>query len=133
MADPRFEIQKAIVAVLEGDAGVGALCADRIYDDVPAETVFPYLVIDDMQVSPENTMLTRGFSISVNIYAWSRYRGRKEVRALADAVFTALDRVALSLGGGFTHIDTQLLAENTFRDGDGLTYANVQTFRIRAE
>lgn len=131
-ADSQWAVQQAIVAKLKGAAALTAIVGQRIYDDVPQGTAYPYIVVDDMTSVPFDTQGGVGAQVGVNIYCWSQYRGRKEVRQMMDAIYAALNRQALTISG-HAHIDTLFMTSSTFRQGDGRTYSGMTSFRVTTE
>lgn len=120
MADPDLELQGAIVAALKGDAGVGALVADRIYDRVPENAAFPYVSYGPTDDTSADADCITGFDIFVQLDVWSRAVGLPECKRIADAVRVALHDSDLPLPTNalvfLEHRQTRV-----FRDPDGLT------------
>jgi hypothetical protein len=115
-----WALQQAVYAALAADAGVAALAGARIYDAVPREAAFPYLVIGDGSEADWSTKTDRGSAVTLIIRAWSRGAGQKEARQLAEAVRACLDGATLALGSG-TLIAWNYLNTTQARDSDGVT------------
>ncbi|MCP8894297.1 DUF3168 domain-containing protein [Shinella daejeonensis] len=128
MTSPSHELQVAIVARLETDAGVSALVAGRVYDDVPPENeriedtgaAWPYVSMGPSDELSDDADCIDGFEISFQIDCWSRAVGFPEVRKVADAVRRALHDEDLPLAENamvsFRHRITRVM-----RDPDGKT------------
>ena len=129
-ADSQWALQAAIFAALGADAGVKSLIGDpvRVFDHVPPESAFPYLVIGEATSRPFDAKTHDGMEQTLTLHAWSRYRGLKEIKDIMAAVANALDQQALSLAG-HTLILLRFEFGTTFLDSDGLTRHGVQRFR----
>lgn len=129
-----YPVQQAIYGVLSNDAPLLALVAG-VYDDVPqAEdagdpVAFPYVTLGEDIATDWSTDTDSGADVTVTIHTWSRYYGRKETKQIQGAVYDALHRASLNIGGQhFVMID--FLQSNSFIDADGKTRHGVQTFRL---
>lgn len=122
MSDPGWELQKAIYAALNGNlTAIGGGNAP-VYDDVPADAAYPYVVLDGQSVIPQDGLVRRRETRPVNGSIWSTYRGQREVLEILGQVYTLLDRQRLSLGGGHRTVIVRVTRQNTSRDADGVTY-----------
>jgi len=129
-ADSQWALQTAIFAALSADADVKTHIGDpaRIFDHVPPESVFPYLVIGEATSGPFDVKTHEGMEQTLTLHAWSRYRGLREIKDIMTAVTKALDQQALSLVG-HTLVLLRFEFATTFLDSDGLTRHGVQRFR----
>ena len=123
-----WELQKAIYSRLTGFAALMAL-ADSVYDHVPQEANFPYVVIGDDAYAPLDTHDTIGSDSTATVHTWSRYRGLKETKQIQREIYNALHRHSLSVTGADT-TDCQFIFGDIFLDQDGLTRHGVQQFRV---
>lgn len=137
------ELQKAVVAKLFATAAVTSQLAAHafsagkkaIYDDVPQaaspESVFafPYVVVGDTTEIPFDADDFVGRESTITIHSFSRYRGKKEVKTIMDAVKAALHEQPLAVTG-----ETTILVHFDFAeivpDPDGRTRHGVQRFRV---
>lgn len=87
MAHPALPLQKAIFDALGASSELTALVGDRIYDHVPDDAVFPYVVIGDDSFSRD---LWR-HECFVTILAFTEQVGLTGVKRLASIINTALD------------------------------------------
>jgi len=128
-ADSQWPLQQAVYAALTGDATLQGLLGApaRVFDHVPADTAFPYLVLGEAASAPFDAKTEDGMAQTLTIHTWSRYRGLKETKEIMAAVAAALDDRSLSLAG---HALVLLRFEfgATFLDADGLTRHGVQRF-----
>ncbi|HYD66170.1 DUF3168 domain-containing protein [Azospirillum sp.] len=97
MSSVSLELQGAIVARLVGFAPLTALIADRVYDAVPDEAVFPYISVGPDQIVSDDAECLTAFEVFLQLDAWSRTEGRVEVKRVAEAVRLALHGFDLSL------------------------------------
>ncbi len=127
-ADSQWPLQVALRAALVADAALDGLIAGRVYDHVPQDSVFPYLVIGDTTTRDFDTKTEDGMEHTLTIHTWSRYRGLSETKAIMAATVDALEGQGLTVTG---HRLTLLRFEfsATFLDPDGLTRHGVQRFR----
>lgn len=119
------QVQQAIYAALTG----ASIAAGRVYDQVPANPVFPYVTIGDEQVLDESTGCGAAWEVFVDIHCWSRpVAGSKlEVKALAATVVTAILGIASVAGHLLVGIEHQ--TTRVFRDPDGKTEHAAITIR----
>ncbi|MGY3527698.1 DUF3168 domain-containing protein [Bradyrhizobium sp. USDA 4452] len=133
LTDPSLALQGAIVAALKDDAGVSAIVAARVFDQVGRNpdgsptVAFPYIAIGDTQVLPELAECTDAASSYVTLHLWSRAVGFPEVKRLGAAVIKVLHDAALELAGG-TLQSLLLNSTHYIRDPDGLTSHAVLVF-----
>jgi hypothetical protein len=127
VADPSLELQGAIVARLKADGAVQALVGQRIYDPVPPAATFPYLSLGADDVISDDADCITGFEITVQIDAWSRQPGFKEVKQIGDAVRVALHDYDFTLSVNASVLFEHRVTRN-MRDPDGLTNHAAITF-----
>jgi hypothetical protein len=124
---PELELQGAVVARLKSDSSVTALISTRVYDPVPASPTFPYVSYGPETAISDDAECVTGFSINVQLDAWSRQGGFKEVKEIADAVRASLHGYAFNLSTNAAVFFEHRITRN-FRDPDGLTNHSAITF-----
>lgn len=119
----------AIRDALLGDAALQALVIDRIYDDPPADVIFPYLTLGRVESRPADTASRDAIEHAITLHGWSRHGGRAETLDIIAALRGALHNAPLTLEG---HKLVLLLATfaDVFRSGDARTTHGV--LRLRA-
>jgi hypothetical protein len=127
-----LELQKAVFAVLTGDAGVGALVGDRIYDATPRKAQFPYLNFGSGRTDDWSTGTEEGEEHSLTLHAWSREPGKRETYQILEAVKAALHDTALDLDG-HRLVNLRFESAQAARDPDGITWHGVMRFRAVTE
>lgn len=113
---PQLPLQKAIF-----DRLTAQLAPTPVYDDVPEEATFPYVVIGDDQGTAWYTKTFGGREVATTIHVWSQYRGEKEAKEIMDKVVTALTNITLSLTGNFTVVGAISDFDDVIREPDGIT------------
>lgn len=125
-----YELQTAIFTLLQADAPLAALVGDRVFDDVPDnQDVFPYVNIGEDTLNQWDNDSDAGFSATVSIHTWSRYKGRKETKQVQGAIYDALHNASLPITG-YNAILIQQRSEQSFVDPDGKTRHGVQIFNV---
>ena len=132
--DGSWPLQKAVYAALSDDAGLKALIGDppRLYDDVPQDTLFPYVTLGEVTTADWGTATEKGTAHRLTLHAWSRYGGRKDVKDIMAAVYDALHEADLTLEGHHL-ISLRFQFSDVFRDADLETYHGVMRYRALTE
>ncbi len=131
MSAALFEIQKAIYAKLTGDAVLMGKVAG-VFDAVPPNQAYPYLVIGDATEVPWDLFGTLGNEITMTMHIWSRYAGFAEALNILAEINRVLNRAALVLTGYNTFVCIYEWSE-TLRDPDGITRHVPVRYRIIVE
>lgn len=106
--------------------------AQSVCDHVPANAVFPYIVIGNMSSRPLDTQRYEGRETTAVIHSYSRKDGMKELKNIMTAVQEALHHVDFSVDDE-TLVMCQEISSDTFLENDGETRHGVQHFRIITE
>lgn len=133
MSNPGWDLQKAAYNALIADSELAVLLGgERVYDDVPQNTEFPFVVLDQMRINDWSTGTDRGSEHILMLHVWSRYDGKQEAYEIADTIRELLDDTELTLDNNrlvnLTHQYSDLK-----RDADGETYHGVLRFRAVTE
>ncbi len=131
MSASLFAAQEAVYGALSSDATLKTLIGDpaRLYDQVPPAALFPYVTLGDVVLRDFDTKDRSGFEQSVTLHIWSRYRGRKELKEIMNAVHSVLHGADLNVDGA-DYVDCRFQTASTNLDGDGLTFHGVMRFRM---
>lgn len=131
MTNAQWELQRAVYQALGADAALKEQIGDpaRIYDDPPPDAVFPYLTVGEARAKPFPGV-AGGLEHDLNLHVFSRYAGRREVKAVMGAVYDALHDASLALAGHVL-VNIRFVFGDAFRrrDGDGPIYQGAMRFR----
>jgi hypothetical protein len=124
-----WTLQKAVFARLMADAGLKAEIGDppRLYDDPPADAVFPYVLLGEARVSPL-AGVDGGLEHEIRLQIFSRYAGRREVKRIIDALYDALHEADFAVEGA-TLVNIRFVFGDAFRRAGTETYQGVARFR----
>jgi|SRR5690606_2996377 len=120
-------LQQAVYDQLSGYPGM-----PTVYDDVPGDAAFPYVVIGDDTHIPFDTDDSLGSESTLTLHVWSRYRGKKECKDIMALIYAALTRQPLALDG-HDLITIEFEYSEVVLDPDGQTRHGVQRFRALVE
>jgi hypothetical protein len=126
-----WSIQEAVFKRLKDYEPLTDLIS-AVYDHVPQNAVYPYVVIGDDTSIAWDTDDSLGSESTLTIHVWSRLRGRKETKLIQEQIYNALNRYELEITGLHT-IDIISEFAETFLDADGITRHGVQRFRLITE
>jgi len=130
-----WDLQVSIKAKLDANStltGMLANGADSIRDFVREDDAFPYIVSSEVVSRESDTMLYNGYDNLVSIHVYSRYKGQKEAKEIAEQVYNSLHKQDLTMSSG-THILTKFNSANYLIDADGETRHVVMNFKIVTE
>jgi len=87
MTSANQQLQTSLFKTLAADADLQtALGGDKIFENVPERSSFPYIVLGRQVVSDWSTATEDGVAIVFFIHIWSRSTDRDECNALQEAV-----------------------------------------------
>jgi hypothetical protein len=121
-----LQIQKAVYTAL-----VAALDVP-VFDNVPQNSPYPYVVVGDDTAVPWDTDDSLGTEATVTVHAWSQYRGRAEAKELLQQIYTALHRQDIAVENAVT-IESIAEFQQTIVESDGLTRHGIIRFRITVD
>jgi hypothetical protein len=127
-----FALQQAIFAALSASSDLQVLIGNRLFDFVPPDSPFPYVVFGDGSESDWSTATEDGTEHAVQIDVWSREPGHKEAKEIADVIRATLNNAALTVTGA-TLIDIRHLTTDFSRESDGQTFQARLRFRAVTE
>lgn len=102
-----------------------------VLDHVPANySRFPYVKVNSLKLNNNDTDTENGFRATIQIEAYSRYRGQKEAADINKLIYDALHRATLpdTASFGFSTIHQDF--SNILTESDGLTRVSVQRFTV---
>ncbi len=96
-------VQAFIVQTLLNDAGVSAIVADRVWDDVPSNPILPYCAMGTGYHIPADAECVSAREYTFQVECWSQQQGqREEVNRLIDAMFAALHNATGDIGADYS-------------------------------
>lgn len=139
MALPQWELVKAAMAVYRADTTLQGLITGaqsptwNIFDSVPINQAFPYVVINDIS-SVSGIGLTMPYGkakdVLMQIDIFSQYAGFKEAQTIASRLDDLTDEVSLALGDGFTNYMTMFTNSMQKVESDGITRRVMLEYRF---
>ena len=125
-ADSSWELQQAIYTALTNDSALMAMITG-VHDHVPQETAFPYVTIGESTAVDWRTVGHDGMELTLVLHAWSRERGRREVKLILAEIHRILNHAKLTVPG---HVLVWLHFEfsQTLQDSDGATYHGIARY-----
>lgn len=121
-----FSIQSAIYSALNGNITAS------VFDHVPEDSPFPYVVIGEDLASEHDTDTEQGYETVLTFHIWSRYRGKLEVKRIDKEIYNILHRADLTIVGQYT-INLMWESSEIILDSDGLTYHGITEYRLLSE
>jgi len=99
-------------------------------DHIPQDDVYPYVQVNGMNLTNNDTVVENGFTATIDVIAWSRYRGQKEVSKIVLDIYKALHRHAFAdtTSYGISGIHQEF--SKIITESDGLTRQGIQRFKI---
>ena len=122
-------VQKAIFSTLSADSSLDSLVGNnKILDDVPQGTNYPYVQIGEETSIDAGLKDKEAQEYTLTIHIWSRYRGNKETKEIAERIYTLLHNGAISVtGASLANFRNEFFT--VLIDDDGLTRHGVMRFR----
>jgi hypothetical protein len=123
-----LDLQKAVYLALSD------MISAPVYDHVPQDTPYPYVVIGEDNFVDWSTDDKNGFEATVNIHVWHRpegdsgSRGRSAVKVIQGEIYGILQRSSFDIGA-YGNPGMSYEYSDCFLDTDGTTYHGVQRFR----
>jgi Protein of unknown function (DUF3168) len=129
-----FALQQAIYAALAASPDLQSLIGDppRLYDYVPRDSAFPYVVLGDGSESDWSTATEDGTEHVLQIDVWSRTTGHREAKQIAGVIRATLNDAPLSVSDAAL-IDIRYVAAALARQPDGQTTRAALRFRAVTE
>lgn len=124
------EVYKAIYDRLS--AQLTANIYDHVPQDLP-ESSYPFVRLDPLQTVVNDVDDKTGFVATIQVVSYSRYRGNKEISALALSVYNSLHRYDLPDTTTYGISGIQQTFERIATQPDGLTRNAVQQYEVLFE
>ena len=130
-----WHLQSALYSKLTENAALCSLLAagsGGVYDEVPRDAVFPYIVIGDMSSLPEDTQDSRAEDVRMTLHIYSRSAGQRECKQVIDAAAAALEDGALNIAGHVAVLCRRVSASCLLM-ADGETRQGLLEYRLLVE
>jgi hypothetical protein len=124
-----LDLQKAIYGALNNVISV------PVYDHVPQDAKYPYVVIGEDNFNDWSTDDKDGFTATVNLHVWDRpkgtsgKRGKAVTKVIQGEIYDILQRSNFPIGD-YGNTGMSFEYSDVFMDTDGITYHGVQRFRV---
>jgi hypothetical protein len=125
-----WQVQKSIVGALKSDVALIALLGgERIYDSVPRQASYPFVVYGQSIASDWSTSSERGDEHLLTLHVWTKSGGKRDVFRIMNEVRRVLGEVELALTD-HRLVNLRPISEDARLDEDGRTYHGL--LRLRA-
>lgn len=115
MKSPFLALHDAEVARIEAETNY------TVYDDIPKQAAYPYVVMGEMTGTDWSDKFEPGQEVFSTKHIWSQYQGKKEVVEMGDAILQALSKSTLDLAPNFRAVLQDLDLNDFLMDIDGKT------------
>lgn len=122
MSEPTTALHTALLAQID------LLVTCDVWDGVPQDATYPYVVIDFITASNEDLLNTRMDRRYVYLSIWSRSPGQAEVMGIMSQL-DALNNSSLSISTGDV-VSIRVERKRTSREPDNLTFMGQVTLQI---
>lgn len=99
-----------------------------VYDDVPEETVYPYVILGEETATNDGSKTLDGVEHTLTIHAWSQYRGRREIKEIMQSVYSLLHNSDITVSGA-SLVNLRQEFATTLSENDNITRHGVMRFR----
>ena len=99
-------------------------------DHIPQDDVFPYVQINGMNNINNDTDSEFSWEATIDVIAWSRYRGQKEVSGINLDIYNALHRWVVPDTANYGVSAILQTFSKIVTEDDGLTRQGIQRFKI---
>jgi hypothetical protein len=125
------ELQKAVYDSLIGDVSVGGQLVP-IYDSVPQDKEFPFIVIGDDVAIDFDTDDSTGFEVTATIHSYSDHRGMIETKQMQSIIYSILHKSSIDVFG-YNCVDSFCTYQTTIIETDGIVRHGVMRFNFILE
>lgn len=129
MALHSWNLQKAIYSTLNGSVTGIDDASVSVFDDVPEETAYPYVVIGEETTSDFGTKTLDGVEHTISVHVWSQYRGRREIKEIMESCYNLLHNADITVEGA-SLINVRHEFATTLSENDGITRHGAMRFRV---
>jgi hypothetical protein len=134
-ADSSWDVQTGVFSRLTATSALTSQLAggaSGILDHVPQGTLFPYVVLGEMNAQPADSQRVFGNEVTLALHTYSRGAGMQQARHIMSAIYDALHHASFSVPNQ-TLILCQWLDSETKLEDDGITRHGIQHFQLITE
>jgi hypothetical protein len=125
-----FDVQTILYSTLNNDSTLDGLVGNnKIFDNVPQDTAYPYVVLSNFNVVNRGTKTLDGNEYSIDIDVWSQYRGKKQISEIMERIYELLHDTSYSVSGA-DMVVSQVRNVITLVENDGITRHGVLTLSL---
>lgn len=128
MSSKLLHVRKAIFSTLTASTTLMAM-VKGVYDDLPDNTLFPYIVFEGETENRHDLMSSFGKDITLTLCIWSQYKGMAEAEAILSVVNGLLDYQTLTSTGISYWEMCRYEGSNKLDMNDGFTRGLSATYR----
>lgn len=147
LANPTSAVQKAMVAILRGDATLDALLArvkgltppvPAVVDGAAEGQPYPYVVLGDALSIPSNDLTGYGREVTETLHVWTSERSFAKGQTIADRIAALLDHRTATVSAalvayGHRCVRVELEFDQAIRDPDPQLRHHILRFRFETE
>ena len=119
---------QAIFKALDGNVTGIDIASVSVYDDVPENTAYPYVILGEETSANSGTKSLDAIEHTLTLHVWSQYRGRREIKEIMQSVYSLLHNTAITVTGA-SLVNIRQEFNNTLMENDGITRHGVMRFR----
>jgi hypothetical protein len=124
-----LSLQKKIYQLLEEDDEITSDYKCRVFDHVPDNVGYPFIVIGDDSFDDFSSHTTDGFAVTMTIHTWTQGEGKKRCKEIQSRIYEIIHKADLELAGQKT-VSLRAGLTTTILDPDGRTYHGVNVFNL---
>jgi len=128
-----LSLQQAIFTTLTGSTVlVNYLGGEKIYNDTPEDTPFPYVTIGQSLMRDWSTASDQGREHLLRLHVWSRAAGGTETQLITEEIINIVHDQSLILQDNLL-INLRFSGADVLLDSDGKTHHSILRFRAVTE
>jgi len=125
-----FDLQTIVYTTLNNDSTLDGLVGNnKIFDNVPQDTAYPYVVINNESAINRGTQTLDGNQYTIDLEVWSQYRGKKEIKEIMERIYNLFNNATYSVSGA-SMVLSQIRNVITLVESDGITRHGVLTLDV---
>jgi len=125
-----FDLQSIIYSTLNGDSTLdGIVGNNKIFDNVPQDTSYPYVIISNETATNTGTKSLDGNEYSIDLEVYSQYRGKKEIKEIMERIYNLFHDQNFTVSGA-DMVVSQVRNVITLVESDGITRHGVISLSV---